>query len=348
MVPKVGSHAVPPIVEVLEIAPGIFWTRLPLPFRLDHVNAYIIEDGSGWAIVDTGIADQTTRGIWEKLVSGPLAGRPLTRVIVTHHHADHIGLAGWMCKKFEIELHTSQSTYLTSRNISLSPGTFNAQPYRDFHERNGMDPETTVLVGSAGHRYVQMVASMPSTFTRLISGDTIDIGGREFRALCGDGHAPEQTMLHCPSAGVFLAADQVIDKISPNIIVSASDSNEDPLGHYLKSLEAIKTEIPNGALVLPGNNLPFYKLHERCEYLVNHNIYKCELIRAACSEQPYSIADLVPVLFPKKLDGYELGVAFGEVHAHVNFLLGVGQLKRRKDKLGNVKFTSAEERSHAS
>ena len=84
--------------QLSEIAPGILWLRLPLPFRLNHINIFLIDDGDGWAVVDTGIANKVTREIWEALAAGPLARRRLTRLIVTHFHPDHIGLAGWLAR----------------------------------------------------------------------------------------------------------------------------------------------------------------------------------------------------------------------------------------------------------
>jgi glyoxylase-like metal-dependent hydrolase (beta-lactamase superfamily II) len=152
--------------EVTEIAPGILWARIPLPFRLNHINVYLIEDGNGWAVLDTGIDNEATRAIWSTLVSGPLAGRPLTRLIVTHYHPDHIGLAGWLCERFDLPLLTSQTTYLGCLNISLSPGALDAKPYHDFYLRHGLDAATTQRVATQGHGYLKMVSGLPLTFRR--------------------------------------------------------------------------------------------------------------------------------------------------------------------------------------
>ena len=183
--------------EIVEIAPGILWARIPLPFRLNHVNVYLIEDGDGWAVLDTGIDNEATRAIWNALVEGPLAGRPLTRLIVTHYHPDHIGLAGWLCERFGLPLLTSQTTYLGCLNISLSPGALDAKPYRDFYLRHGLDAATTQRVATQGHGYLKMVSGLPPTFQRLVAGDTLEIGQRSFDVLTGNGHAPEQVMLYC-------------------------------------------------------------------------------------------------------------------------------------------------------
>ncbi|WP_018699260.1 MBL fold metallo-hydrolase [Amorphus coralli] len=310
----------------VEVAPGILWVRFPLPFRLDHVNIYLIADGDGWAVVDTGISDDVTREAWGALLNGPLAGQPLTRLIVTHFHPDHIGLAGWLCAEFGIPLLTSQTSFLMCNVISLTPGAAEAKPYRDFYLRHGMDAETAQMVSTQGHQYLQMVAPLPPTFLRLLSGDTLTIGGRQFRVYSGDGHAPEQIMLYLPEEKILLAADQVIARITPNISVWAVDPDGDPLGHYLRTTRTLESHVPEDTLVLPGHELPFYGLAERCRQIVNHHEDRCRMITEACADGPKSVAELVPVVFQRPLDPHQLSFAFSETHAHVNRLIRRGEL----------------------
>ena len=316
----------PAIGTVVEVAPGILWTRIPLPFRLNHVNIYLIEDGDGWAVLDTGIGDEPTREGWEALVAGPLAGRRLTRLIVTHFHPDHIGLAGWLCERFGLKLLTSETSYLGCINISLNPGAMEAKHHQDFYRRHGMPDATAKVVATHGHGYLRMVTPLPPSFRRLVAGDEIMIGGRRFEVLSGDGHAAEQLMLYLPEENVFLAADQVLAKITPNVSVWAVDPEGDPLGLYLRSLRALSARIPADALVLPGHQLPFYGLHRRCRELAQHHEERCAMIAAACREGPKSVAELVPVIFHRPLDPHQLSFAFSEVHAHVNYMLGRGEL----------------------
>jgi glyoxylase-like metal-dependent hydrolase (beta-lactamase superfamily II) len=312
--------------QVVEIAPGILWTRIPLPFRLDHVNVYLIEDGDGWAVLDTGIDNGPTRAVWTALLEGPLAGRRLTRLVVTHFHPDHIGLAGWLCERYGLPLLTSQTSYLACLNISLSPGALDAKPYRDFYLRHGLDAATTQRVATQGHGYLKMVAGLPPTFLRLVAGDRLVIGGRTFEVLTGNGHAPEQVMLYCAADKVFLAADQVLAKITPNISVWAVEPEGDPLGLYVRSLTELKRTIPEDVLVLPGHQLPFYGLHTRSDQLIAHHEARCAMIADACRSAPRSAAELVPVLFHIALDPHQMSFAFSEVQAHVNFMLRRGEL----------------------
>jgi glyoxylase-like metal-dependent hydrolase (beta-lactamase superfamily II) len=312
--------------ELIEIADGILWTRIPLPFRLDHVNVYLIEDNGGWAVLDTGVDNATSRQVWESLLGRLLQGRSLTKVIVTHFHPDHIGLAGWLCQRFDLPLYTSQTTYLGCINISLRPGALEAPVYREFYLRHGLDPKIADIVMTQGHGYLRLVHGLPPTFRRIVGGDTLTIGGRDFLLMSGDGHAPEQIMLLAKQDGLFLAADQVLAKISPNVSVWAVDPFGDPLGLYLRSLRSLKNQVAADALVLPGHQLAFYGLHTRVDELIEHHEMRCNLILQACRKEAHSAAELVPVLFTKALDPHQMSFAFSETQAHINYLLRRGEL----------------------
>jgi glyoxylase-like metal-dependent hydrolase (beta-lactamase superfamily II) len=318
--------------ELREIAPGIMWARIPLPFKLNHVNVYLIEDGSGWAILDTGIADDATRAAWELLLAGPLAGWRFTKLIVTHYHPDHIGLAGWLCERFGLPLLTSQTCYLGCINLSLDPGALQAQHYQNFFHRHGMSSETATLVATQGHTYLGMVTPLPPTFRRLTDGDELVLGKRTFDVLSGDGHAPEQIMLYSAQESMLLAADQVIAKISPNVSVWAVEPDGDPLGLYLRSLTKLERELPADTLVLPGHHLPFLGLRHRCRELAEHHSDRCDRIADACRDTIKSVAELVPVLFTRPLDPHQLSFAFTETHAHVNYMVARGILAWHEEK----------------
>src|SRR5262245_40706208 len=305
-------HPTPPAPgQALEVAPGLLWVRLALPFRLDHVNVYLLADGDGWAVLDTGLDNEATRAAWEALLAGPLAGRPLTRTLATHYHPDHMGLAGWPCARFELPLLMSQTEYLVSLAIHLDPGALNAEPYRSFYRSHGLDAGTTERLLTGGQRYLRMISGLPRTFRRLIAGELLRIGGRAFEVLTGGGHAPEQVMLFCPAENLFLCADQVLARISPNISVQAMDPEGDPLGIYLRSLAALRRDIPADALVLPGHNLPFVGLRARIDELCAHHEARCRAIEGACRRGPCTAADLVPVVFRRVIDDpHQMGFAF--------------------------------------
>ena len=315
---------------MVEVAPGVTWLRLALPFRLDHVNIYLVEDGPGTAVIDTGLGDAATQAVWKNLLAGPLQSRLVTQVIATHYHPDHVGMAGWLCGRLGVPLLMSGTEYLTSLTIHLDPQGLDAEPYRSFYQRHGLDAATTEQLLTNGHRYLRMVTALPRTFRRLVAGDTLHLGRRRFAVLSGGGHSPEQLMLHCPSERLLLGADQVLARITPNISVQAIDPEGDPLGLFLRSLEELRTAVAADTLVLPGHNLPFVGLHARIGELQAHHTARCAAIAEACAEAPrgHTVADLVPVVFGRAIDDpHQMGFAFGEAFAHVNLLVRQGRLR---------------------
>ncbi len=312
----------PKSLEMIEAAEGIFWLRLPLPFRLDHVNVYLVEDEGGYALIDTGIDNAATRAMWDALFEGPLRDKRLTRIIATHAHPDHIGLAGWLCERFAAPLLATQTEYLVALAIRLDPGALNAEPYRSFYHSHGLSESNTQLLLNGGLYYLRMVSPLPRTFRRVIAGETLRIGGRDFSVMTGGGHSPEQAMLYCAADNVLLCADQALARISPNISVEAMDPDGDPLGIYLRSLESLKQTLPEDVLVLPGHNLPFTGLPTRIDELAAHHEARCGAILQACAKGPRSVADLVPVVFGRAIDDpHQMGFAFSEALAHANYLV---------------------------
>ena len=326
--PPAAPLSAPGWGEPVELRPGVLWVRLPLPFRLDHVNIYLLADDDGYAAIDTGIGDDATRTIWEGLLAGALAGRRLTRVIATHYHPDHVGMAGWLCERLGAPLLMSQTEYLTCLAIQLDPEGLNGEPYRGFYLGHGLDAATTRRMLGHGHGYLRMITGLPRTFRRVIAGEAIEIGGRRFAVLSGGGHSPEQVMLHCAADGLLLAADQVLARISPNISVHATDPDGDPLGIYLRSLRDLKQAVAADTLVLPGHGLPFTGLHPRLDELAAHHEARCAAILAACGARGLSGAALVPVVFGRPIDDpHQMGFAFSEALAHVNLLRRRGRLR---------------------
>jgi glyoxylase-like metal-dependent hydrolase (beta-lactamase superfamily II) len=317
--------------EYIEIAPGVLWFRFGLPFQLNHVNIYLIEDGDGWAAVDTGLADLRTRTAWESIVASRLpglGGRPprLTRLIVTHYHPDHVGLAGWMCERFGIELWMSQTEFLLTQVMRRDRSTRGVEANRAFYARHGLEPEAIDAVAGRGGSYIAMTGDTPPSFRRLEAGQTLRFGGRQFEVLTGGGHAHEQAMLFCRDPALFLPGDQVLARISPNISVYPWEPEGNPLGTYLRSLAALRAAVPDDVLVLPAHNLPFVGLHQRIDELTHHHALRCAQVTELARERPCTAADVLPAMFPRALDAHQTGFAFGEVLAHVNYLLHTGEL----------------------
>jgi len=320
-------NAQPPVPGTLvEIAPGVRWFRLPLPYRLDHVNIYLIEDDDGWMVLDTGLGTDACRTTWESILSGPLSGQRLTSMIVTHLHPDHVGLAGWLANRFDLPLSMPRPEYLYSLALQYAPGDLGADMHRPFYRRHGLSPEITEAVLSRGHEYLRRTTGVPTTYHRIQHGDQLHIGARAFQVITGGGHALEQAMLYKPDERLFFAADQVIARISPNVSVHAMEPDLDALGIYLRSLSGLRDTVAKDVLVLPGHGLPFYGLHIRIAELLEHHAQRCDAIAGACEQQPLSVAELVPHVFHRILDEHQTGFAFGEVLAHVNHMLTQGRL----------------------
>jgi glyoxylase-like metal-dependent hydrolase (beta-lactamase superfamily II) len=313
--------------QVVELTPGVLWLRLKLPFRLNHVNIYLIADHDGWTAIDSGFGNEESIDAWTALLEGPLKGVKITRLIVTHSHPDHVGLAGWIVERFGCALHMSQVEYLQSV-YHQNRGTeerLNAQ--RMFFVRHGMDENLTDQLLGRGQEYLKRVSILPPSYRRISHGDEISIGTRRFKVITGGGHALDQVMLYCAADKLFLSADQVLSKISPNVSVWAVEPEQNSLGEYLASLASLTTTLPYDVLVLPGHGVPFYGLKTRIKQLADHHEERCRLIADACREVPQTSKELVPVVFHKHvLDAHQMGFAAGELIAHVNYMLVEGRL----------------------
>jgi glyoxylase-like metal-dependent hydrolase (beta-lactamase superfamily II) len=333
--------AVPPEPGTLtSVAPGIRWLRLPLPYRLDHVNVYLIENDGDWTIFDTGLGTDIGKETWEAVLAGPLKGRRLKSLIVSHFHPDHVGLAGWLCERYGLELTMPRPEYLHTLLLQFAPADYGEEVFRPFYQRHGLSAEATEIVLSRGHEYLKRTTGVPASYHRIKHGDTLAVGSRQFQVLTGGGHALEQAMLYRPEEQLFIAADQVIARISPNVSVHPMEPGLDALGIYLTSLRAIKASVSPDVLVLPGHGLPFHGLHHRVEELIAHHGQRCGEIAVACKEAPMSVAEIVPVLFTRPLDAHQTGFAFGEVLAHVNHMLGRGELRLETDAGGVDRYWS--------
>jgi glyoxylase-like metal-dependent hydrolase (beta-lactamase superfamily II) len=336
-------HPAPPPTDgvPVEIAPGVLWLRVALPFALNHVNIYLIEDGAGWAILDTGLADERTMELWTHVFDTQLQGRKPTKLIVTHSHPDHVGLAGWLCARHDIELWMSQVEFLQAQNLRYNPAAIGRGHHRDFYVQHGLEESAIDSVLTRGHSYIRMTTEMPAAFNRLIPGRTMKIGGRMFEIMTGEGHSNEQVMLLCRDEALFFAADQVLAKISPNIGVWPWEPKADPLGAYLASLAKLRAEIDDNVFVLAAHNLPFYGLHTRIEQLMAHHEARCGDIIRGCAARPITVAEVLPVMFNRPLDAHQTGFAFGEALAHVNYLAATGDLTFTRDQDGVMRMAQA-------
>jgi glyoxylase-like metal-dependent hydrolase (beta-lactamase superfamily II) len=323
--------------EVIRVAPGILWLRMPLPFALDHINLWLVDDGPTWTAVDTGFALPESKAAWQRIFAAELGGRRIGRVIVTHFHPDHIGLAGWLTEHWQAPLWITEKEWLHARMMSRDGNDDSSKLRHDFAHRAGLDDEQATTFAERQGGYRRGVPSVPPAYHRIGEGTVILIGGREWRVIIGEGHAPEHACLYCAEAGVLIAGDQILPRISPNISVQAHEPGGDPLARYLASLDKLRRALPPDLLVLPSHNLPFRGVHTRIDELAAHHHARCAEVIAACA-RPHSAAELMPLLFKRRLDRHQTGFALGEALAHVHYLIGLGELDRATGDDGIDRF----------
>jgi len=324
------------------VAPGVWWVRMPLPFALDHINLWVLEDGDGVTLVDTGIATDQTRALWRDLLAGDLAGRPVRRLICTHFHPDHMGLSGWLCDHLDAPLWAPLGEWAFGRQLAALSDRDFADLSQRLYRRAGCDQALLATVEARGNVYRRRVVDHPLSMRRLRDGQCVAIGGRTWKVVTGHGHSPEHAGLWCPEAGLLISGDQVLPRISPNVSVWPTEPDEDPLSLFLDSLAAWRATIADDVLVLPSHGLPFRGLHARIEELLHHHDSRLDETAALCRDDPRAAADLVPALFRRPLDEHQVFFAIGETLAHLHHLVSVGRLRARPaDGHGVVRFESS-------
>ncbi|MBN9461284.1 MAG: MBL fold metallo-hydrolase [Burkholderiales bacterium] len=318
-----------------EIAPGVLWLRMPLPFSLTHINLWAIDDGAGWAIIDTGMQTAETASAWHKLIAEAFGGRPITRVFATHMHPDHIGMAGWLTRRFDCRLWMTRLEYLNCRVLVADTGREAPEDGVAFYRRAGWDDEAIEQYKARFGSFGKGVYRPPDSYRRIVDGETIAIGGHEWRVVVGSGHSPEHASLHCAGLGLLVSGDQVLPRISSNVSVFPTEPDADPLGEWLESLERIQQLVPDNVLVLPAHNEPFNGLHSRLQSLRNGHLRGLERLRKALGE-PKRVVDLFGALFARdvRTDPHLMNMATGECLAHLNHLLAHGEATVETDVQG--------------
>ena len=325
--------------RAITVAPGIRWIRMPLPFALDHINLWLLEDDGGWAIVDTGIGLADTPELWERVFEAELDGKPVTRVIVTHFHPDHMGNAGWLVERWGVDLWCTQAEWLTAQLAWRQRNGADVEKRLMHYRRHGCDESVIDAFRQRGNHYPHLVPTLTPDFRCLRNGDVVTVRGRRWEILTVHGHAPEHACLWCPEAGVLISGDQVLPKITTNVSVWADQPFANPLRLYLDSLTRFRP-MPADTLALPSHGLPFRGLHPRLDRLRQHHDARLAATVDAIAE-PRTGAELIPVLFKRALDVHQLGFAIGEVVAHLHWLEAEGAVTRSTDGDGVYRFRRA-------
>ena len=343
----------PALGQTLQVAPGVYWLRMPLPFALNHINLWLIRDEQqgvqGWTIVDCGIASDATRAAWELIFATQLHGLPVLRVLCTHMHPDHIGLAHWLTERFstparECRLWISATDWGVARWLSQGDQADgqSGEDAAQFFIRNGLQDTAAlahVRARGRGQGFADMVPQVPARYRRLLHGMTLQMSAHTWHCIVGYGHAPEHIALHCPGLKVLIAGDMVLPRISTNVSVHEVEPEANPLPLYLASIEGLR-KLPADTLVLPSHGKPFVGLHTRIGQLQDHHTERFAELLQACAVAPQSAADVLQLLFKRVLDAHQTGFAMGEAVAHLHALADEGRLRMERGGDGVLRYRS--------
>ncbi len=308
------------------MAEGVWWIRMPLPFALDHINLWILEDGDGFTLVDTGYGVEATWTLWERHFDGMMAGRRVKNVVVTHYHPDHLGSAAWLVQRTEAPFWMTTSEFLSAHAAHDDTAGFDRGTGLDFFARNGLDLSRFPEKMRSGNGYRRGVPEIPRRYRRLMDGDRLSIGGHDWQVITLFGHAPD----------ILISGDQVLPRITTNVGVWGNQPEANPLAQFLTSLGKL-AHLPDDALVLPSHDRVFHGVHVRIAQLHEHHVVRLARLLEGCAE-PITAHQALPLLFRRTLDDHQLMFAMGEAIAHLHYLQYEGKVRRVEDENGVRRF----------
>lgn len=332
----VYPFATPASGQMIEVAPGVRWLRMPMPFSLDHINLWLVDDGEGWAVVDTGVRTEEATRIWCDLLGSSSEARPLTRVFVTHMHPDHVGLAGWLARRFGIRLWMTRLEYLTCRVLVSDSGREAPPDAIVFYRRAGWSASAIETYRARFGDFGKHIHPLPDSYRRLRDGEVLRIGGHDWHVVVGTGHSPEHACLYCPELALLISGDQVLPRISSNVSVFPIEPDANPMADWLDSLAKLKRSVPDDVLVLPAHGECFRGLHARIDALSAGQQRAFDRLKAAL-DTPQRVVDVFGALFARPIDESTpmlLGMATGESLACLNYLMHSGLVECSLDGEG--------------
>lgn len=336
---------------LLAILPGqLYWARMPLPFALNHINVWLLADSAstardepGWAIVDCGVNNSSNKAAWQDIFTdsaAELLGLPITRVIATHCHPDHVGMAHWLCQHWQVDLHMSAAEYGFARMMSAGLAGADGSAGLDHFRRHGLsDAAMHEQVTQRKNYYPSLVPELPSSYVRLQAGQQLNLAASDWQVICGFGHSPEHVCLYSAGANILISGDMLLPRISTNVSVFAIEPLANPVQQYLDSLSVL-AELPDDVLVLPAHGKPFRGLRQRIRQLREHHAARLAEVYQACSAGSKSACEIVPIMFPRALDPHQLTFAIGEALAHCHQLWYAGKLQRIVGADGVIRFSA--------
>ncbi len=326
----------------IELADGVHWLTMPMPGSLSHINLYLLEDETGWYVVDTGLSNGETAAVWHEIFASALGGKPVIGVICTHMHPDHIGQSAMITEHFKCPLYMTRAEYYQARSFANSaPSHHSSWLGQEFYTRAGMPADYLVQLAKMWEQRSSegmSMPTMPAGYERLVDGQIITIGKHDWRVVVGSGHSPEHACLYCAALKIMISGDQILPIITSNVSVHPTEPNANPLKDWMDSHDKFLA-VPADTFVLPAHNLPFYGVRERLRGLISHHDDRMLAIEEACVE-PKVAKDLLPVLFARELDPRQMMMALGEAIAHVHLLIHRNRIQRSLHEDGQYRFLS--------
>jgi glyoxylase-like metal-dependent hydrolase (beta-lactamase superfamily II) len=316
--------------DTMQVAPGVHWLRMPLPFALGHINLWLLEDGDSWTIVDTGVDVEESENVWAKTFLETMDGRPVNRVLVTHLHPDHVGCAGMLCDKTGADLWMTREEYLLCRILVADTGRTAPDEGKNFYSAAGFPEDALHHYEKLFGFFGKFVSHIPESYIRLIAGDEITIGRNRWKVLVGRGHSPEHACLYCEEQNLLISGDQLLPTISSNVSVYPTEPHANPLHGWMTSLAELKNAVHEDVLVLPAHGKPFRGAHERLDALILEHRDGLDELETWCSE-PRRAIDTFPALFKRDINDGNLIMATGEAIAHLNYLMNQGRISVESD-----------------
>lgn len=340
---RMWTQTAPLAGAAVAVVPGLWWARLPLSTNIAHVNVYILEDKNHeLTLIDTGSRTDACRvALASVLAHEPFVGKKLTRLIVTHYHPDHIGLAGELCGGaapaladcHELDLWCTRTCWLTARMGQMDRRTVPHESQIEFVERAGMNG--MALAAFRRHppsTFPDLVAPLPFRYRRIQEGDVLKIGSRQWTVRVGHGHAAEHATLWSDD-GLAITGDQVLPGVSSNLSVSASEPEADLVTEWLQSCQKIQWLADSDTLCLPGHHFPFYGIPFRCQQLMDTTESILERLWESL-RRPQTAMECLTTVYRRPLKPAEIGPFLAETFGFLQHLRKQQRVRREKSAGG--------------